>query len=218
MGPGSAGSGAWSSTTAVVYSPSVGLSSTRMCRAARTSPPAAPAGQRWPRARSMNACAGAALRPRRVLAAPSYNGRLARSDIVCMGRDVHSGHALAAPSLGPAWAASPMAPASSQNKRARWRCSGVTVHTRGSPTARPAQAYGLGEGRGRRTSMSRLDARFMTSAGYASRSAASTTGEVPAAVLGSWPPAAACARGRARPSVVHLSILQRAPFQSASIS
>ena len=41
--------------------------------------------------------------------------------------------------------------------------------------------------------MSRLDARFMTSAGYASRSAARTTADVPAAVLGSWLPSAACA-------------------------
>ena len=44
-----------------------------------------------------------------------------------------------------------------------------------------------------RTAMSRLDARFMTSAGYASRSAFWTTAEVPAAVLGSWLPSAACA-------------------------
>lgn len=41
--------------------------------------------------------------------------------------------------------------------------------------------------------MSRLDARFMTSAGYASRSAARTTAEVPAAALGSWLLSAACA-------------------------
>lgn len=57
MGPGSSGSGAWSMTTMVVYSPNVGLSSTRMCRAARSAPPAGPAGHRSPRVMSRNVCA-----------------------------------------------------------------------------------------------------------------------------------------------------------------
>ena len=64
MGPGSAGSGAWSSTTMVVYSPSVGLSSTRMCRATRSVPPGGPDGHRRPAVMSMNVCGPGLVRMR----------------------------------------------------------------------------------------------------------------------------------------------------------